>query len=240
MTKDKKRNSNSASQQEEVMDTSAVSAGENGTTNENDSTGPSYEDKFKFMNAMSSPVAPKKLAKKLFKCIKQATKHKNYVRLGLREAQKYIRRGEKGLVVLAGNVSPIDIYSHMPVVCGQSTVSHTRHLLFTVRPSLSRRSKHSLRVRSIERRSRQHHSRQSHLLLADGSLSCWIQRIVRWNRRQSEQTRRRRRQSGIRTASIHQRRRRNWKHCAFFFVVVTAVMNVERRWTKRKANNKNL
>lgn len=71
------------------------------------------------MNAMAKPVAPKKLAKKLFKCVKQATKQKNYLRLGLRETQKYIRRGEKGLVVFAGNVTPIDIYSHMPVLCGK-------------------------------------------------------------------------------------------------------------------------
>lgn len=109
MTKDKK-----TTQQEEAMDTSTPNLDENGGEN----SGPSYEDKFKYMNAMASPVAPKKLAKKLFKCIKQATKQKNCVRLGLRETQKYIRRGEKGIVIFAGNVSPIDIYSHMPVVCG--------------------------------------------------------------------------------------------------------------------------
>jgi H/ACA ribonucleoprotein complex subunit 2 len=112
MTKDKKQSTN---QHDDTMDTSATLGDENGT----DISGPAYEDKFKFMNAMASPVAPKKLAKKIFKCIKQATKQKNYIRLGLRETQKYIRRGEKGLVVLAGNVSPIDIYSHMPVVCGE-------------------------------------------------------------------------------------------------------------------------
>jgi H/ACA ribonucleoprotein complex subunit 2 len=114
MTKDKKHN-----QKDEAMDTSTPNIDENGAGNETENTGPTYEDKFKYMNAMASPVAPKKLAKKIFKCIKQATKQKNYIRLGLRETQKYIRRGEKGLVVLAGNVTPIDIYSHMPVVCGK-------------------------------------------------------------------------------------------------------------------------
>lgn len=113
MTKDKKHDTTNGNQHDETMDTS-IAVGENGAEN----AGPSYEDKFKYMNAMASPVAPKKLAKKIFKCIKQATKQKNYIRLGLRETQKYIRRGEKGLVVFAGNVSPIDIYSHMPVVCG--------------------------------------------------------------------------------------------------------------------------
>ena len=91
MTKEKKH-----SQQEEAMDRSTTNVDENG--GENSSI--TYEEKFKYMNAMASPVAPKKLAKKIFKCIKQGTKQKNYIRLGLRETQKYIRRGEKGLVVL--------------------------------------------------------------------------------------------------------------------------------------------
>jgi len=142
MTKDKK----SSVQQEEPMDTSVNNGDENGNE------GPSYEDKFKYMNAMASPVAPKKLAKKLFKCVKQATKQKNHIRLGLRETQKYIRRGEKGLVVFAGNVSPIDIYSHMPVVCGR-----TRQVIreFIVLLFLScRRSKYSVCICSIEGRFR--------------------------------------------------------------------------------------
>jgi len=102
------------------MDTSTPNLDENGAEN----SGLAYEEKFKYMNAMASPVAPKKLAKKIFKCIKQGTKQKNYIRLGLRETQKYIRRGEKGLVVLAGNVTPIDIYSHMPVVCEEANIPY--------------------------------------------------------------------------------------------------------------------
>ncbi|CAF0877090.1 unnamed protein product [Rotaria sordida] len=124
MTKDKKHSTNNTNQQDEDMDASTANKGENGTTNETENTGLTYEEKFKYMNAMASPVAPKKLAKKLFKCIKQAAKQKNYIRLGLRETQKYIRRGEKGLVVFAGNVTPIDIYSHMPVVCEEANIPY--------------------------------------------------------------------------------------------------------------------
>ncbi|CAF3191156.1 unnamed protein product [Rotaria socialis] len=121
MAKDKKNNN--VSQDEDAMDTSIAIAGENGS-HDTENSGPSYEDKFKYMNAMASPIAPKKLAKKLFKCVKQAAKQKNYIRLGLRETQKYIRRGERGLVVFAGNVSPIDIYSHMPVVCEEANIPY--------------------------------------------------------------------------------------------------------------------
>ncbi len=79
-----------------------------------------YEQKLKFINQIAHPLASKKLVKRLLKCVKkgivlysneiskllnliasilyfdQASGHKNYVRQGLKEVQKHIRRGEKG------------------------------------------------------------------------------------------------------------------------------------------------
>ena len=55
-----------------------------------------YELKLKFLNPIASPIANKKLVKRLFKCVKKASTHKMFVRQGLKEVQKYIRRGEKG------------------------------------------------------------------------------------------------------------------------------------------------
>lgn len=46
-----------------------------------------------------------------------AHKEKTYLRVGLKEVQRRVRREEKGLVIFAGDVSPIDIMSHMPGVC---------------------------------------------------------------------------------------------------------------------------
>ncbi|CAF0908673.1 unnamed protein product [Didymodactylos carnosus] len=120
--KEKKRTHSENKSDTEAMDTSTNTSILKETDKEEN--GRSYEDKFQFMNPIANPVASKKIAKKLFKCIKQASKHKNYLRLGLRETQKYIRRGEKGLVVLAGNVTPIDIYSHMPVVCEEANIPY--------------------------------------------------------------------------------------------------------------------
>lgn len=37
--------------------------------------------------------------------------------MGLKEVQRRVRRDETGLVIFAGDVSPIDIMSHMPGVC---------------------------------------------------------------------------------------------------------------------------
>jgi len=68
------------------------------------------------VSKIANPLASRKLAKKLYKLIKKAQKEK-HLRKGVREVQKFVRKGEKGLVVLAGDTSPIDVICHMPVVC---------------------------------------------------------------------------------------------------------------------------
>merc|ERR1712198_716741 len=64
----------------------------------------SYEDRLKFVSVISKPMASKKLAKKLYKCIKKGMGHKTHVRNGLKDVQSRIRKGEKDLVVFAGDV----------------------------------------------------------------------------------------------------------------------------------------
>merc|ERR1739844_633559 len=76
----------------------------------------SYEDRLEFVSVISKPMASRKLAKKLYKCIKKGMKHKTHVRNGLKDVQSRIRKGEKGLVVFAGDVTPIDVMCHLPAV----------------------------------------------------------------------------------------------------------------------------
>merc|ERR1712168_848108 len=77
----------------------------------------SYEDRLEFVSVISKPMASRKLAKKLYKCIKKGMKHKTFVRNGLKDVQSRIRKGEKGIVVFAGDVTPIDVMCHLPSVC---------------------------------------------------------------------------------------------------------------------------
>lgn len=63
------------------------------------------------------PLATKPLTKKVFKAIKKASKSRGHVKRGVKEVVKGLRKGEKGLVILAGDISPIDILSHIPVLC---------------------------------------------------------------------------------------------------------------------------
>merc|ERR1711964_574285 len=56
--------------------------------------------------------------------IKKASKNKGSLRKGVREVQKFIRRGEKRIVILAGDTSPINVFSHMPVLCEDNQIPY--------------------------------------------------------------------------------------------------------------------
>ena len=73
-------------------------------------------DEFKMVNVIAKPMASKKLTKKTYKLVKKSSKAKQ-LRRGVKEVQKTIRKKEKGVVVFAGDVSPIDVYSCMPIMC---------------------------------------------------------------------------------------------------------------------------
>jgi len=86
--------------------------------------GPSYEDKLKFVSVIAKPMASKKLTKKVYKVIKKGSKHKTYVRNGLKDVQSRIRKGETGIVVFAGDVTPIEVMCHMPAVCEEKSLPY--------------------------------------------------------------------------------------------------------------------
>lgn len=75
------------------------------------------------LSPIAHPLASTKLQKKIFKAIKKATKAK-HIRRGVREVAKSLRKGEKGIVILAGDISPIDVISHLPVVCEEANVPY--------------------------------------------------------------------------------------------------------------------
>ena len=39
------------------------------------------------------------------------------VRRGVKEVVKAVRKGEKGICVIAGDISPIDVIIHLPCLC---------------------------------------------------------------------------------------------------------------------------
>ena len=82
-----------------------------------------YEELITLVNAIANPLASRKLTKKLYKVVKKSQKSKRLKR-GVREVVKGLRKGEKGVVILAGDVSPIDVISHIPVFCEDKGVPY--------------------------------------------------------------------------------------------------------------------
>ncbi|NXV75790.1 NHP2 protein, partial [Atlantisia rogersi] len=52
-----------------------------------------------------------------------ASKHKQ-IRRGVKEVQKFINKGEKGITVLAGDTLPIDVYCHIPIMCEERSLPY--------------------------------------------------------------------------------------------------------------------
>eukprot|EP00158_Paraphelidium_tribonemae_P002669 Partr_v1_DN25557_c0_g1_i1_m20811 putative H ACA ribonucleoprotein complex subunit len=75
------------------------------------------------ISPISHPLATSKLQKKIYKTIKKASK-KKHVKRGVKEVVKALRKGEKGIVLLAGDISPLDVISHLPIMCEEANVPY--------------------------------------------------------------------------------------------------------------------
>jgi len=75
------------------------------------------------LSPIAHPLAQRKLLKKLNKVVKKASKARQ-VKRGVKEVVKGIRKGEKGILVLAADITPIDIISHLPVMCEDARIPY--------------------------------------------------------------------------------------------------------------------
>ncbi|EME31663.1 H/ACA ribonucleoprotein complex subunit 2 [Galdieria sulphuraria] len=80
-----------------------------------------FEKRLPFLQPFAQPLAGKKLTKRLFKLMDRASEMK-LLRRGVKEVVKSLRKGEKGICVLAGDVTPFDVISHIPVFCEENEV----------------------------------------------------------------------------------------------------------------------
>lgn len=82
-----------------------------------------YDIKLPAALEFAKPMASKKLNKKVLKSVKKASKTKQ-ARRGVKEVVKALRKGEKGVVIIAGDIWPMDVISHIPVLCEDSKVPY--------------------------------------------------------------------------------------------------------------------
>ena len=76
-----------------------------------------------FVSPIADPIADDKLTKKLLKLIKKGMKDK-IVKRGVKETVKAVRKGQAGLVIIAADISPIDVLSHLPMLCEDKGVPY--------------------------------------------------------------------------------------------------------------------
>ena len=82
-----------------------------------------YQERLKALSPISSPLADEKLTKKLHKLVKKASQGKA-LRRGVKEVVKSLRQGTKGMCILAGDVSPVDVIAHLPILCEEQDVPY--------------------------------------------------------------------------------------------------------------------
>ncbi len=70
----------------------------------------------KYVSVIAKPLASKKSTKRIHKLVKKATGAK-LVKRGVKEVVKALRKGEKGFCIIAGDISPIDVITHLPIMC---------------------------------------------------------------------------------------------------------------------------
>ncbi|KAF0507177.1 Nhp2p [Gigaspora margarita] len=71
----------------------------------------------------ASPLATEEFTLELMQIVRKASR-KRHCRRGVKEVVKALKKGHKGLVVIAGDISPVDIITHIPILCEDSSVPY--------------------------------------------------------------------------------------------------------------------
>ena len=82
-----------------------------------------YEERCEAVNVIAHPLASKKSTKKAHKLVKKAASVK-HIRRGVKEVVKGLRKGETGLAVLAGDIYPLDVISHLPILLEEKNIPY--------------------------------------------------------------------------------------------------------------------
>ncbi|KAF8639694.1 hypothetical protein AX17_000956 [Amanita inopinata Kibby_2008] len=120
---EKKEKKKSEAVEPRVEDVEMVDAGPESSPRKSKKEKEEIQVSIEDLSPLAQPLAQKKLLKKLHKTIKKASKSRQ-VKRGVKEVVKGIRKGDKGLLVLAADINPIDIISHLPVLSEEAQIPY--------------------------------------------------------------------------------------------------------------------
>ncbi|KAI6646271.1 H/ACA ribonucleoprotein complex subunit 2-like protein [Oopsacas minuta] len=82
-----------------------------------------YRQKLNAASIIAYPIASRKMNKRVLKLVRHAASKKGTIR-GVKNTIKAVRKGEKGLIVIGGNITPIDTISHVPVYLEEQDIPY--------------------------------------------------------------------------------------------------------------------
>lgn len=74
-----------------------------------------------FCSPIANPLMAGKLYGRTLKLMKKAAEAKK-IRRGVPEVAKAIRKGQKGVVIIAADIYPVDVVSHLPIYCEEKGI----------------------------------------------------------------------------------------------------------------------
>eukprot|EP00444_Apocalathium_aciculiferum_P051590 CAMPEP_0183507644 /NCGR_PEP_ID=MMETSP0371-20130417/8353_1 /TAXON_ID=268820 /ORGANISM="Peridinium aciculiferum, Strain PAER-2" /LENGTH=150 /DNA_ID=CAMNT_0025703889 /DNA_START=79 /DNA_END=531 /DNA_ORIENTATION=- len=74
-----------------------------------------------YVSPLATPLVTDKLLARALKLIKKAVSEKK-TRRGVPECTKAIRKGQQGIVFLAGDIFPMDVFAHVPTLCEEKGI----------------------------------------------------------------------------------------------------------------------
>jgi len=75
------------------------------------------------LSPIAKPLADLKLTTRGLKLARKAAKAR-CIRRGVKEVLKAIRRKEKGVAIFAGNISPVEVIAHIPILCEENNIPY--------------------------------------------------------------------------------------------------------------------
>ena len=76
-----------------------------------------------YSSPIANPLANESLKDKILKLTRHLNREKN-LRRGVKDVVKAIKKGGKGIVIMAADVSPVDVISHIPVMCENAHIPY--------------------------------------------------------------------------------------------------------------------
>ncbi len=76
-----------------------------------------------YHSPIANPLSNDSLRNKILKLTRHLNREKA-LRRGVKDVVKAIKKGSKGIVILAADVSPADVISHIPVMCEDAHIPY--------------------------------------------------------------------------------------------------------------------